>query len=83
MMSFDKIGEYLKAEPFLPFRIKMASGQSYEIRHPEMILVGKNLSRVYTGLGANGDTPPQWHDASMLLMEVIEPITHSSSTPDR
>jgi hypothetical protein len=83
MMTFDKIGEYLKAEPFRPFRIKMASGQTYDIRHPEMILVGKNLVRVYTSLGANGDGPPQWHDASMLLMEVLEPIIQPSSKPDR
>jgi hypothetical protein len=71
----------VSAEPFQPFRIKMASGQVYEIRHPEMILVGRNLVRVYTNLQANGDAAPQWHDVSMVLMETIEPIVTSPATP--
>jgi hypothetical protein len=74
MATFDKIGEYLKAEPFRPFRIKMASGQIYEIRHPEMILVGRNLVRVYGGSNGAEETPAEWHDVSMMLMETIEPL---------
>ncbi len=80
MMTFGKIGEYIQAEPFRPFRMKMASGQSFEIRHPEMILVGRNSVRVYTTLQDNGDTPPQWHDVSMMLMETIEPMAASAKT---
>jgi hypothetical protein len=48
MMTYRKLGEYVAAEPFRPFRIKMASGQVYEIRHPEMILVGRTSVRVYS-----------------------------------
>jgi hypothetical protein len=81
MMSSNKLIEYVSAEPFQPFRIKLASGQVYEIRHPEMILVGRNLVRVYTNLQANGDAPPQWHDVSMVLMETVEPIVTSPATP--
>jgi hypothetical protein len=40
MMTFKKLGDSVTAEPFRPFRIKMASGQSFDIRHPEMILSG-------------------------------------------
>ncbi len=48
MMTFRNFGDYLGAEPFRPFRIKLASGSTYEIRHPEMILVGRTSARVYT-----------------------------------
>jgi hypothetical protein len=77
MMTFSKIGEYVQAEPFRPFRIKMASGESYEIRHPEMILVGRSTVRVYQ----NGEVEaaPHWQDVSMLLMESIEPISTSAT----
>ncbi len=47
MMTFKKLGDYVTAEPFRPFRIKMVSGQSFDIRHPEMILVGRSSVRVY------------------------------------
>jgi hypothetical protein len=72
MMTLSKVGEYVTAEPFRPFRIKMASGQSFDIRHPEMILVGRNTVRVYTS--TTRDEPEKWHDASLVLMEIIEPI---------
>lgn len=79
MMTFAKIGEYVQAEPFRPFRIKMASGQAYEIRHPEMILVGRNSVRVYGSDEPTDEAPPQWHDVSMMLMETIEPLVAPSA----
>lgn len=74
MIYSNHIMEYVSAEPFRPFRINMASGQSFEIRHPEMILVGKSLVRVYQAAGEVPGQPPQWHDASLLLMASIEPL---------
>ncbi len=72
MMTYRKLGEYVAAEPFRPFRIRMASGQSFDIRHPEMILVGRTSVRVHSAIGA--DQNEKWHDISMLLMETIEPL---------
>lgn len=71
MMTYRKLGECVPAEPFRPFRIRMASGQAFEIRHPEMILVGRTSARVYDAIG---DDREAWHDVSLLLMETIEPM---------
>ncbi len=75
MMTFGKLGEYVSAEPFRPFRIKMASGQTFDIRHPEMILVGRTSVRVYTAVGEG--VTERWHDVSLMLMETLEPIESS------
>ena len=72
MMTYRKLGEYAAAEPFRPFRIKMASGQSFDIRHPEMILVGRISVRVHAATGE--EQVEKWHDASMMRMETIEPL---------
>jgi hypothetical protein len=72
MMTSRKLVEYLSAELFRPFRVKMASGQSYEIRHPEMILVGRSSVRIFGATGAGENE--KWHDVSLLLMETIEPM---------
>ncbi len=74
MMTFRQVGEYVAAEPFRPFRIKMASGSTYEIRHPEMILVGRTSVRVLT-IGGDSGNGARWHDVSLMLMETLEPIT--------
>ncbi len=47
MMTYRKLGEYVAGEPFRPFRIHTASGQSFEISHSEMILVGRTTARIY------------------------------------
>ena len=72
MLTYQKIGEYVSAEPFRPFRIRMASGQFFEIGHPEMILVG----RMTASISASGNGT-DWQDVSLTLMDAIEPIDSS------
>jgi hypothetical protein len=72
MIISRKVLEYVTAEPFRPFRIKMASGQSFDIRHPEMILVGRTSVRIHAAV--NADQNEKWHGASLMLMETIEPF---------
>lgn len=67
-----KVLEYVAAEPFRPFRIRMASGQAFDIRHPEMILVGRTSVGIHSVVGI--DQSEKWHDASLMLMETIEPL---------
>jgi len=75
MMTIRKLTEYLSAEPFRPFRVKMTSGEAYDIRHPEMMMVGRSSARVYAT--RKESEHERWHDLSMLLMESIEPIETS------
>lgn len=72
MMTSRKFLDYLEAEPFRPFRINMTSGQHYDVRHPEMIMVGKSHTRVYTA--TERDSDERWHDLSMLLIESLETL---------
>jgi len=78
-MTSAKIMEYVSAEPFRPFRIKMTSGQVFEIRHPEMILVGRSSVRVYKVSDADPEGPQQWFDVSLTLMETLEPLELKST----
>lgn len=50
----------------------MASGQTYDVRHAETIIVGRNAARLYTTAASNGHGT--WHEVSLLLMESLEPI---------
>ncbi len=79
MMTPKKVLDYVAAEPFRPFRMRMASGQSFDIRHPEMILVGRSSVRVYTI--TESEENEKWHDVPLMLMETIEPLdTHVHQT---
>lgn len=41
-MNADAIRSLLAQQPFVPFAIRMSSGERHEIRHPECVALGKN-----------------------------------------
>ena len=75
MMTYQRIGNYVTAEPFRPFRISMASGRVFEIRHPEMVQVGRTTVTIFTFMSENPqETKDRQHEVSMLLIESVEPL---------
>jgi hypothetical protein len=46
-MRPDDLLEYLREKPFQPFRIHLSDGTVYEVRHPELVKVGRSKAEVY------------------------------------
>ena len=46
-MSTDGIKEVVKKQPFRPFVIRMTSGATFEINHPEFFAVSPSYRRMY------------------------------------
>ncbi len=47
-MRPEDVREHLIRQPFEPFRICMSDGQNYEVRHPDLCMVGR--STLYVGV---------------------------------
>ncbi len=71
MITYQGVLEYVKAEPFRPFRIRMASGRTFDIRHPEMIKVLRNYILVFKTSGDTQDIPDEFETVSLMLSESI------------
>ncbi len=69
MITPPALLEYVKAKPFRPFRIQMESGKTYDVRHPELIKVGKAYVMIFTP--ADGDVDDTFDTASLMLSESI------------
>jgi hypothetical protein len=65
-MVVESIREFNRAVPFKPYEIQMASGQRYEVPHPEFILISPRGSYVVL---VDADESP--HHLSTLLMERV------------
>jgi hypothetical protein len=65
-MVVESIREFNRAVPFKPYEIQMASGQRYEVPHPEFILISPRGSYVVL---VDADERP--HHLSTLLMERV------------
>jgi hypothetical protein len=53
-MRPDDVREYLKRQPFQPFRVHLSSGMLFDIRNPQMASVGRSALTI--ALGVEGDS---------------------------
>jgi hypothetical protein len=40
MMPPEELRGFLRAQPFRPFRVNLTDGRHFDVRHPDMMLVG-------------------------------------------
>jgi hypothetical protein len=71
MMTPRELFAYLRAEPFRPFRIHMASGRTFDIRHPEMVRVGKTDLVIFSLVSDEPNVHDKWDTVSQFLIEHI------------
>jgi len=55
-MRPNDIRQFLDRRPFQPFRITLTDGRSYEVRHPELAMVGRSI--VAIGVPAPDESQP-------------------------
>jgi hypothetical protein len=74
MMTPHVVLQYLKEEPFQPFRIHMASGRSFDVRHPEMVRVGRSSLILFTFVSDSAEIHDRWETVSLMLIEHISQL---------
>jgi hypothetical protein len=77
MLTAQTVLAYVKAQPFRPFRISMASGQTFEIRHPQMVKILKSYLMVFKSAGNDFDLPEGFETVSLTLTESISHLDAS------
>ena len=75
-MTLQTFQELLGQRPFLPFRLVMSSGQTYEVRHPEMAMLTRTDILVGTDVADDG-VPAEFKICSLLHVTSIEPLSPS------
>ena len=78
MITVQSFIKYICAEPFRPFQIRLATGESLDINYPDMIAVGRSKARISWFLS---DDPARVKEGErevpLLSMESIEPLRSS------
>lgn len=72
-MTLQAFRELLGQRPLKPFRLVMSSGQSYEVRHPEMALLTRTEIFVGTDVAEDG-VPAECKLCSLLHITAVEPL---------
>jgi hypothetical protein len=71
-MTVQTFREMLARRPFQPVKLTLSSGQSYEIRHPEMALLTRTSILIGTDIAEDG-VPAEFRIISLLHVTAIEP----------
>ncbi|HVJ69524.1 MAG TPA: hypothetical protein VM510_16220 [Caulifigura sp.] len=69
---------YVKAEPFRPFRVHLASGRTVDVRHPELIKVLKSYFLVFKPSADTSELSDEWESVSLMLSESISHLDAST-----
>ncbi|MFO0929227.1 MAG: hypothetical protein U0736_19755 [Gemmataceae bacterium] len=74
-MSPETLREMLRQQPFVPFRIHTTDGRTFDVRHPEMVLV---MSRtVVVGIydtQKNATFPERSETIALIHIVSLEPL---------
>jgi hypothetical protein len=76
-MSPQEILRYGRAVPFRPFRIHRVSGKTFDIRHPEMVRVGKRDIIIFNFVSDKPEVYDDWDTIGLLLIESISHLEPS------
>jgi hypothetical protein len=74
MIASSHLLTYVKAEPFRPFRLHMASDKTFDVRHPEMVKIGKNFFMAFSFSSREPELIEQWETVSLMLIESVSHI---------
>lgn len=78
-MTVQTFQQLMTQRPFKPFRLVMSSGQTYEVRHPEMAWLTR--SDILVGIDATDDgVPAEFRICSLLHVSAIEPLSVSAAS---
>jgi len=70
MFSPDDIQARLRQQPFVPLRIVTTTGQTYDIHHPELMMVGRHY--VIVGLPTKENPTQIEQDTRVAIIHLTE-----------
>lgn len=74
MLSSRDIAERVKRQPFRPIRIVTSSGETIEVRHPDLIMIGQRSVTVGIGTPEDQEFYDRQAYVSILHIAAIEDL---------
>ena len=68
-MRTEDLLTFVRRRPFQPFRLTLTDGQTYEVRHPEMAMVGHSM--VIIGFPRPDDPEPVFDRSTWVSLPHI------------
>ena len=79
MFTADDIHTRIRQQPFMPMRVVTSAGESYDIYHPDLVMVGRRYLLVGTASSENPKTFDTESRVSIMHITAIENLPAPSS----
>jgi hypothetical protein len=76
-MTLESIHEWMRKRPFQPFRLSTSSGESYDVRHPEMAMLTR--TELLIGVAERRGFPSRYRAVSLLHITAVEPLDSTAA----
>lgn len=76
-MTLESIHEWLQKRPFQPIRISSSSGESYEVRHPEMAWLTR--TELLIGIAERRGFPSRYRALALLHITAVESLDSTAA----
>jgi len=79
-MRTEDLTEFVRRRPFQPFRITLTDGRTFDVHHPELMMVGRSSAVI--GVPRPGDANPVYDRAvtvslvHIMQIEALETATN-------
>ena len=81
-MTQEDVREVARRQPFEPFRVILTTGATYDIRHPELIMVGKRAAVIGLTNEAGGTAFERTIKVDLLHVVGIEELPTPPPSPN-
>jgi hypothetical protein len=71
-MTPETLRSLLAKQPFDPFRVTTSSGETYDVRHPEMAML--TMRELLVGIGERDGIPARYKTLALLHITAVEPL---------
>ncbi len=74
-MRLQDLRNLVHHRPFQPFRVRMSNGETYEVQHPELVVVGRSWLHLFFEDPEIKGVADRFKFLSLLHIVEIEPIS--------
>ena len=78
-MRSEELRDHLRKRPFRPFRLILTDGRTFEVRHPELAVIGRTT--VAVGLARRGDPEPMFDRMTTVPLADVLRVEPAGSSP--
>lgn len=78
-MSPIDLVQSIRKRPFEPFRVQVSDGTVYDVRHPELVMVG--LGSISIGVPAAGQSQPVYERVETISLQHVVKLLPLPAAP--